>query len=120
MAFVGNFGKKGSRYSVAETKNFFGTEEPKFDLVSSSLQEVYKWDDSQRRYTDELDHTNVMVASSGIEPFSVKLPVFDENGEKITLNGAKYLDKICFDNLETYRNGSRVYFRAKGIKKVKE
>lgn len=119
MAYIGNFGKKGNRYSIAETKNLFGTENPEFDLVSSSLQKIQKWDDANRRYLDELDHTAVMVATKGIEPFQVKMPVANEDGEEVTLNGANYLDKVCFDELETYRSGSRVYFRAKGIKKAK-
>ncbi|MCC4361947.1 hypothetical protein [Limosilactobacillus reuteri] len=121
MAYVGNFGVKGGNgYSVEGTKNFFGTEVPKFRLISSKIQVVNKWDNSAKRYSDEPDHDFVVVADDGIEPFRVKLPVADENGEKTSLNGAKFLDYISFVDLETYRRGSsQVYFRAQAIKKVK-
>lgn len=121
MANVYQFRKNGQGnygYSVEETKQLFGSENPTMILVSSSLQVVNVWDQNAQRYTDEPSHVTVMVAMEDVEPFTVKLPFANANGERISLGNIKFLDMVSFVNLETYVNGNKVYFRADDIVKV--
>lgn len=118
MANLADFKKGGFGYSVAKTKEVFGKEKPEFILVGSHLIEVHEWDDENKRYTDKVQNLKVMVAMAGVEPFYVKLPLADENGEKTTLDGLKFLDTVVFDNFETWENGRKVFFQGTSIKKV--
>lgn len=121
MANVYQFRKNGQGnygYSVEATKQLFGSKNPTMILVSSSLQVVNAWDQNAQRYTDKPSHVTVMVAMEDVEPFTVKLPVANENGERISLGNIKFLDAVSFVNLETYVNGNKVYFRADDIVKV--
>lgn len=108
-----------SKYSHELAVDFFGEESPQFTLVSCQLQEQNKFENGKP--LNELANYFVLVAwpEMMVEPFKVKLPLADENGEKITLNGAKFGDKIEFEELEMLDfSNYRKYFQAKSLKKV--
>lgn len=111
--------KTNSNYSHELAVDFFGEDSPKFTLVSCQLQEQNKFEDGKP--LNELANYFVLVAwpEKLVEPFKVKLPLADKNGEKITLNGAKFGDKIQFEELEMLEFSSyRKYFQAKSLKKA--
>lgn len=108
-----------SKYSHELAVDFFGEESPQFTLVSCQLQEQNRFEDGKP--LNELANYFVLVAwpEMMVEPFKVKLPLADENGERITLNGAKFGDKIEFEELEMLDfSNYRKYFQAKSLKKV--
>ena len=108
-----------SKYSHELAVDFFGEESPQFTLVSCQLQEQNKFENGKP--LNELANYFVLVAwpEMMVEPCKVKLPLADENGEKTTLNGAKFGDKIQFEELEMIDfSNYRKYFQAKSLKKV--
>lgn len=108
-----------SKYSRDLAIDFFGEEKPKFTLVSCQLQEQNKFKDG--RPLNELANYFVLVAwpEMMVEPFKVKLPLADDNGEKTTLKNIKFGDKVVFDDLEMLDfSNYKKYFQAKGIEKA--
>lgn len=117
----GELAKKrvNSKYSHELAVDFFGEEKPQFTLVSCQLQEQNKFKDGKP--LNELANYFVLVAwpEMMVEPFKVKLPLADENGEKTTLKNIKFGDKVVFDDLEMLDFSSyRKYFQAKSLKKA--
>lgn len=108
-----------SKYSHELAVDFFGEESPQFTLVSCQLQEQNKFENGKP--LNELANYFVLVAwpEMMVEPFKVRLPLANENGEKTTLNNIKFGDKVIFDNLEMLDfSNYKKYFQAKGIEKA--
>lgn len=70
-----------------------------FAVTSLDMEPVYEWKDRKR--TDKVIGRKVKVLPlTGGDVIEVALPLANQNGEPITLDGCKVLDRVFFDGLE--------------------
>ena len=70
-----------------------------FAITSLDMEPVYDWEDGKR--TNKVVGRRVKVLPiTGGDTIAVSLPLANPNGEPITLDGYKVLDRVYFDGLE--------------------
>lgn len=94
-----------------------------FAVTSLDMEPVYDWKDGKR--TDKVVGRRVKVLPlTGGDTIAVALPLANPNGEPITLDGYKVLDRVFFDGLEVRFSADKggfktiVHARATGLVKA--
>lgn len=87
------------------------------------MEPVYDWEDGKR--TNKVIGRRVKVLPlTGGDTIAVSLPLANSNGEPITLDGYKVLDRVFFDGLEVRFSADKggfktiVHARATGLVKA--
>lgn len=70
-----------------------------FAITSLDMESVYDWEDGKRT-NKVVGHRVKVLPLTGGDTISVTLPLANANGEPITLDGYKVLDRVFFDGLE--------------------
>lgn len=100
--------KFNTGYSV-ETANSYVETEKHFVLVSE-FNQVNKYDNESKSYTDEFSHNVAYFSQNGLkEPFKVKL---NDIPKDVTI-----FSEVNLINLQAFENRDSVYFKADGVKK---
>ena len=100
--------KFNTGYSV-ETANSYVETEKHFVLVSE-FNQVNKYDNESKSYTDEFSHYFGYFSQDGLnEPFKVKL---NDIPKDVTI-----FSEVNLINLQAFENRDSVYFKADGVKK---
>lgn len=95
-----------SGYSVETAKEYIDINGECF--VVEDAQIVFKYDESERKYTDEFSHVKVKLVQKGSEAFVVKIEAKVE---------AKQGDIVTLKNVEACEIRRDVYFKAETIAK---
>lgn len=102
--------KMNTGYS-AETANSYVEIEKHFVLVSE-FNQVNKYDNESKSYTDEFSHYVGYFSQNGLkEPFKVKVKLNDIPKD-VTI-----FSEVNLINLQAFENRDSVYFKADGVKK---
>lgn len=70
-----------------------------FAITSLDMEPVDEWQDGKRTGRVAGHRVKVLPLTGG-DTISVALPLANQNGEPITLDGYKVLDRVYFDGLE--------------------
>ena len=98
---------KSSGYSAETAEDYINVKEP--FLVTEESQKVNKYDESERKYTEEFSHTKLKLVQQNSEVFTLKL---EEEAE------LKQGDIIHLEKIEACEVNRNVYFKAqKAIRK---
>ena len=98
---------KSSGYSAETAEDYINVKDS--FLVTEEAQEVNKYDESERKYSDEFSHTKLKLVQQDGEVFTLKL---EEEAE------LKQGDIIHLEEIEACEVNRNVYFKAKkAIKK---
>lgn len=94
-----------------------------FAVTSLDMEPVYDWEDGKR--TNKVVGRRVKVLPlTGGDTIAVALPLANSDGEPITLDGYKVLDRVFFDGLEVRFSADKggfktiVHARATGLVKA--
>lgn len=98
---------KSSGYSAETAEDYINVKES--FLVTEEAQKVNKYDESERKYTEEFSHTKLKLVQKDGEVFTLKL---EEEAD------LKQGDIIHLEEIEACEVNRNVYFKAqKAIKK---
>lgn len=98
---------KSSGYSAETAEDYINVKDS--FLVTEEAQKVNKYDESERKYSDEFSHTKLKLVQQDGEVFTLKL---EEEAE------LKQGDIIHIEEIEACEVNRNVYFKAKkAIKK---
>lgn len=90
------------KYNESNARLLCGGNDPdktEFVVTSLDMEPVHEWEDRKR--TDKVIGRKAKVLPlTGGDVIEVMLPLANQNGEPITLDGYKVLDRVYFDGLE--------------------
>ncbi len=112
MAKLNNFGFDAG-YSVNNADRLLGDLKDQLIINDTNPRATFEYVDGKR--TNQQSGFSISVFADGVTPFTVKLPLADNNGERINLNNLQFLANIKFDNLEAVIVGGDVFFRANNL-----
>lgn len=90
-----SFNELNARLICGETD----PDKTEFAVTSLDMEPVYEWKDGKRT-NKVIGHKVKGLPLTGGDVIEVALPLANQNGEPITLDGCKVLDRVFFDGLE--------------------
>lgn len=109
MAKLNNFGFDAG-YSVNNADRLLGDLKDQLIINDTNPRATFEYIDGKR--TNQQSGYSISVFTDGVTPFTVKLPLADNNGERINFGQLAFLANINFENLEAVIVNGDVFFRA--------